>query len=281
MLDSVDGFAARIQYLDIPLSDAEQASFFARWGDDIQSVIATGFRRVEHTLDRLLFLQEADQVLRTLTMVYELDRTYDADEISHFRAFCSMFLVEPKHGIFQIFFGSADGSERFYDDPALHSRTTPGIRHGIGGGQSEHLIDSERLAKEAAPPEAEGRQDGQVPEAEEGEKWTPVGYSGSVGMAEVRLVRAHYTHDSGFIRFQPRMRLRDIDGASFIHYLNASLAAKLKAVHVFANGYKLAEYGPDQFSVDAGSFDHQVPPKFSDEELADRWVRIRIKFFFF
>jgi hypothetical protein len=93
-------------------------------------------------------------------------------------------------------------------------------------------------------------------------------------MAEVRLVRAHYIHDSGFIRFQPRMRLRDIDGASFIHYLNASLAAKLKAVHVFANGYKLAEYGPDQFTVDAGSFDHQVPPKFSDEELADRWVRI-------
>ena len=275
MLDSVDGFAARIQYLDIPLSDAEQASFFARWGDDIQSVIATGFQRVEHTLDRLLFLQEADQVLRTLTMVYELDRTYDADEIGHFRAFCSMFLVEPKHGIFQIFFGSADGSERFYDDPTLHSRTTPGIRHGIGGGQWEHLIDYERLAKEAGPPGARGRQDDQAPEAEETEKWTLTACSSSVGMAEVRLVHARYTHDSGFMRFQPRMHLRDINGASFIHYLNASLATKLKAIHVFANGYKLAEYGPEQLSIDASNFDHQVPPKFSDKELADQWVRIR------
>jgi hypothetical protein len=277
MLDSVDGFAARIQYLGIPLSDAEQASFFARWGDDIQSVITTGFQRVERTLDRLLFLQEADDVLSALTMVYELDRTYDAEEIGHFRAFCSMFLQEPKHGIFRIFFGSADGSGRFYINPTLQGHRPHGIRHGIGGGQWEHRIELGNRAKEAVAPGAEGNQEDQVPEAEEKEKWTPAGHSGSVGMAEVRLVRAQYTHDSGFIRLQPRLRLRDIDGAHFIHLLNASLAAKLKAIHVFANGYKLAEYGEDQFSVDASSFDHQGPAKFSHEELADPWVRIRGK----
>jgi hypothetical protein len=79
------------------------------------------------------------------------------------------------------------------------------------------------------------------------------------------------------IRFQPRILLRDIDGCSFIHYLNASLAAKLKAIHVLANGYKLAEFGPERISIDPGGFDHQIPPKFSAKDLSDPWVRIRGK----
>lgn len=49
-LDSPDGFSIRFQYLQIILSEEEQASFFARWGDDIQSVISTGFRRIERSL---------------------------------------------------------------------------------------------------------------------------------------------------------------------------------------------------------------------------------------
>ena len=36
VLDSADGFSIRFQYLQIPLSEAEQATFFAKWGDDIQ-----------------------------------------------------------------------------------------------------------------------------------------------------------------------------------------------------------------------------------------------------
>ena len=60
-----------------------------------------------------------------------------------------------------------------------------------------------------------------------------------------------------------------------MHYLNASLARKLKAIHVFANGYKLDEYGPDRWSGDADPFSHAIPPEFSAEELAAAWVRIR------
>jgi hypothetical protein len=275
VLDSVDGFATRFQYLGISLSDAEQASFFARWGDDIQSVIATGFQRVERMLDRVLFLQETEQVLSGLSMVYELDRTYDADEIGHFRAFCDLLLLEPKHRIHQIFFGSTDRSERFYDDPALQQRNRPGIRDGIAGGQWEQHVDwgpSSDMWGAAKTDESDAPQ-----RDEDEEKWERAGYSGGMGMAEVRLVRADYNHDRGFIRFQPRMSLRDLDGASFIHYLNASLAAKLKTIHVYANGYKLAEYGPDRFSVDPSPFDHQVPATFTEEELADPWVRIRGK----
>ncbi len=37
-LDSTDGLAARYQYLNIQLSDAEQAAFFARWGRQVEQL---------------------------------------------------------------------------------------------------------------------------------------------------------------------------------------------------------------------------------------------------
>src|SRR5262249_1513372 len=80
-LDNADGYSIRFQYLDLPLSNAEQASFFARWGDDIHSMVSTGFQSVQKTLDRILFLEEAADVLDEITVYYELDREYDADEI--------------------------------------------------------------------------------------------------------------------------------------------------------------------------------------------------------
>jgi hypothetical protein len=41
-LDSPAGFFVRFQHLGIPLSEAEQASFLARYGDRIQQVVTVG-----------------------------------------------------------------------------------------------------------------------------------------------------------------------------------------------------------------------------------------------
>jgi hypothetical protein len=46
VLDSPDGFSIRYQYLQIPLSEAEQATFFAKWGNDIQGVISERTRTI-------------------------------------------------------------------------------------------------------------------------------------------------------------------------------------------------------------------------------------------
>ena len=69
-LDSPDGFSIRFQYLNIPLSEEEQASFFSRWGDDIQSVISSGFQQLEGTLNRVLFLQESNDPIASLTIYF-------------------------------------------------------------------------------------------------------------------------------------------------------------------------------------------------------------------
>lgn len=131
-LDTPDGFAARFQYLDLPMSAAEQASFFAKWGDDIQSVIATGFQAVHSTLAQLLFLHEASLPIDNLVVRFHLDRDYTADEIGHFRAFCLLYLREPRLGIAGLRFGSADQASRFRPDREARAIAPPGIRHGVG-----------------------------------------------------------------------------------------------------------------------------------------------------
>lgn len=262
-LDSPDGFSIRFQYLGLPLSEEEQASFFAKWGDDIQSVISTGFQRLEKTLDHVLFLQEASDVMTSLTLAFELDRTYTAEEIGHFRAFCSMYLKEPKHRIFSILFGSSDKSNRMESDSeADFTIQKSGIKYGIGGGQWENhkfkAVD-------------EGSND---IDDDEKLKYTNVGSSSSIGMDSVKFITIRYNHDS-FIRYFPRLSLRDIDDAMFLPKVNKSLAEKLKAIHIYSNGYKLQEITKSEFRIDTTSFDPAVPANFTDDEVSDVWVRIR------
>lgn len=55
VLDGVEGLAYRFQFLQIELSSAEQASFFSRFGKDIQDVLRGRFDRLERKLDELEF----------------------------------------------------------------------------------------------------------------------------------------------------------------------------------------------------------------------------------
>jgi hypothetical protein len=74
VLDSPDGLSIRFQYLGLPLSDAEQAAFFARWGDEIQNLITAGFGAVEKSLNRIHFLPEANLPLNSLWVSLHAER---------------------------------------------------------------------------------------------------------------------------------------------------------------------------------------------------------------
>ena len=93
-------------------------------------------------------------------------------------------------------------------------------------------------------------------------------------MNDVRFVPLSYSHDT-FLRFKPRLSLKDLDCAMVTPVLNSNLAEKLKAVHVYANGYKLLDIQREAFKIDSSSFDPNFPVEFSADELADGWVRIR------
>lgn len=259
-LDTPDGFALRFQYLRIPLSEEEQASFFAKWGDDVNSLIATGFQEVKSTLDRILFLQEASSPLASLLVAFELDRVYQADEIGHFRAFCSLYLKEPKLKVLSILFGSADKADRMRSDIAIEKRNLrPGIKAGIGGGQWEQHFDVSGA---------------ELPDIDKEEKYKQVGSSSAIGQDKVQFISIRYSTGS-FIRFDPVFALRDFDEAMFLPLMNESLARKLKTVHVFANEYKLMEISEKDLQIDTTAFEPNVPVVFTSDELADPWVRIR------
>lgn len=260
-LDSPDGFSIRFQFLDIPLSEAEQASFFARWGDDIQAVISTGFQRLEGALNRVLFFQEAADPLSHLTLSFQLKRKYKAEEIGHFRLFCDLVLKEPKHKVLSILFGESDKADRMRNDNPRPNRVElPGIKHGISGGQWESYFD-----------QSEEKEDD---DKDETERYQQVGCSSAIGRDEVEFLVISYDKD-GFIRFMPTICVRDLDRAMFLPFVNASLAEKIHAIHVFANGYKIQEIGASDLQIDETPCDPRVPVEFSEEELNDPWVRVR------
>lgn len=264
-LDSADGFSIRFQYLGIPLSEAEQASFFAKWGDDINSVIVTGFQKVQRTLDHLLFLQESSNPLSYFQVAFELNEAYSGEEIGHYRAFCSVYLKEPKLKILSILFGSSDKPERLIEGigtPARESRA--GIKFGTGGAQWEQHIDYPDSTDETSSATPNGPP----------EKYDRVGTSSSAGIDMVRFIAIQYAKGS-FIRFDPVLSLRDFDDCMLMPILNRSLARRVKRIHVISNGYKLLEVSTDGFNIDENPFEPSIPIAFEQSELEDPWVRIR------
>lgn len=274
-LDSPDGFAARFQFLSIAMSEAEQASFFAKWGDEIQSVIATGFQEVHSTLAHLLFLQEAMHPLSGFHVQLGLDREYDAKDIGHFRAFCLVQLHEPKLDILRLVIGRSDKANRFRTD-IDGSKDVPGIAAGIGSGQWKvgwnvpgAADDEPKDGSEDTPARSSADDDD-----DQEERYTQIGSSSSIGMKTVRSVTISYSV-GGLIRFEPVLSLMDFDMCMLMPILNESFATKLFSIRVVANGYLLLDLDRASFGIDRDPFANDFDSKFSQQELADPWVRIR------
>jgi hypothetical protein len=266
VLDNVDGLIARQQYLAIPLSEAEQAAFFARWGDDIQGVIAEGFGRLQGMLNRILFLQEADFPLLNFTVILDLDRECRAAEIGHFRAFALVHLKQPSQGKISWICGATDNAARLNADSRESlARGKSGIGHSMCGGQWEMEM----------PADGEGREEVATLE-EESKSYTyrrTVTLT-SVGRDPVKTVGFSYTLDA-LIRVIPGPRLLDLDECMFILNLNRRLAEKVKAIRVYANEYKLAEFPREIFHIEQRDFARGNSLLFfSEEELLDPWVRV-------
>jgi len=245
------------------MSKEEQIAFFARWGDDIQSVISTGFHRLESALDRMLFFQEATAPMKYLGLRLELDNTYSAEDIGHFRVFCSLHLREWKGKMSSILFGSSDRSKRMSNGASEKDilEQPAGIKHEIGQSYWEgHLLDA-----------VENEQD------QSDEKHVLKGVRYSAGKDSIAFLDTAYYEPDSFFRSPPYLSLTDIDEAIYLIFLNRSLAQKVKAIHLYANHYKLKEYSASEFYIDESPYDITFPVKFFKDELCDPWVRIRPK----
>lgn len=272
-LDAPGGFFVRFQYLSIPLSEAEQASFLSRYGSQIQEVVATGFQKVEKILNRLLFLTESNDVLEELTFRFVLKKAYQASEIGHFRSFIFLTLRECRSDMLILWFGSSDRADRFRDDMPDGKRSmTSGIGSGIGTGQWEQYLP---------PPSETDDHPSENDEADavEGEEssldYKLTSWSSGLGRDPVPAVFAQYRHGRTFRGRLPRLTLRDFNDGMFLPFVNASLAEKIHSIQIFANGYKLEDLAPTDFKIDRSKCGPELPGGFTDEELKDAWVRLR------
>jgi hypothetical protein len=255
VLDSPDGLSIRYQYLGLPLSDAEQAAFFARWGDDIQSLLAAGFGAIEKSLNRIQFLQEANLPLSTLWVSLQLDREYTGAEIGHFRAFAHVRYVAHVEHVISILFGSADNAKR--NDAKVETDligTRSGISEGMAGAQWELSIREEER-KDVAYLDLFKRT----------RSW------GSIGRDRVKFIGCNYEKGQ-YYRFETGPRPIDLNGSHFMFFTNRSLAEKISTIRIFANDYKLAEFSEGQFSFATSNQRAVVPMLFTAQELEDEWV---------
>lgn len=265
LLDSTDGLAIRVQYLDISMSSAEQATFFGRWGDDIQSLVSSRFQSVESTLARIMFLQEARSTLETISVRFILDRTYTGDEIGHFRAFTSFYFPKMRRGLSQALFGITDNSQRFHPRPFNESETKPGVKHGVSYIQWESRFSDDPTSRNIADEEDI-----------EYNEYVPHGRGYGVGSNEIKQLVISYNHTDTFdFQFLPRLSLEDIQGSWVMPKLSARLAEKLSALEIIANGYVILSLEKEDFRICKSNYDFPVEGHFTDEELKDPWVRVR------
>lgn len=88
LLDSPEGLAARFQFLALPLSEAEQAAFFGRFGNDLETLVRGRFDDLSSRIDDLDRSICLRQVIRSLRLDLILKGGYRdgwSDEHPHFR----------------------------------------------------------------------------------------------------------------------------------------------------------------------------------------------------
>ena len=95
-LDGPEGLAIRYQYLSIPLSEAEQASFFSRFGKDLERLVTGRFERLEKKIDLIEFARWQAGRIRSVNLhviFKELEKS-KRSEPEHFRVCLELQGVE-------------------------------------------------------------------------------------------------------------------------------------------------------------------------------------------
>ena len=84
-LDSPRGLSLRYQHLNIPLSEAEQAAFFAEYGSQIESLLHKGFGIIDERLKRIEFFHDCSKPLMGGSVILTLKQECTPEDLGHFR----------------------------------------------------------------------------------------------------------------------------------------------------------------------------------------------------
>jgi hypothetical protein len=238
-LDSPEGLAARYQYLQIPLSETEQAAFFARWGGELSSLLTTSFAAVEERLHRLEFLHERDRPLVALAFRIRLRAPTAIVDLPHVRAFLSLARIRRNSRRSQWHVGVCNNSP---------TRNAPncGVGPCLAGAFWLQHADKPHSTK----------------------AWTwPDPY-------DMIAAQGGFNEFS-----DPKVvsTLADIDNGLFAFFMNRRLFDRIAGIHLYANEYLIWSTSADQLHGDNPNSEPETPWRFAADELADPWVRVMPK----
>jgi hypothetical protein len=238
VLDSPDGLSIRFQYLQISLSEPEQAAFFAKWGTELQGVISESFKKVDEHLSRIQFNLESSRPLRYIAFSLRLSVAKRKIQLPHFRAMLKIFAKSAKCPYREINLETANNSSRATKQ--FEENINEGVAGAFWQNKKEILVLSRSVRRE--PQEfihASG------------------GYS-----------------EFDFMEKTPS--LIDLDNNNFAFFVNKSLAELIEEIQIYANEYLIFSANKSDLSIDEAPKNLQTVWQFSKKELSDEWRRIML-----
>ena len=255
-LNTPDGYAIRFEFLDIPLTEEEQKSFFTKWGNDIHSVISNGFDQQKKAIDRMIFLQESLLPLDNLSVLLKLKREYKAEEIGHFRiviflSIPSLKKIDDNTDVVKIVLCQTDNSSRLGND---FNKSKSGIDKGISGYDGFGVYNNTLKDKNF--------------------RYFQMSTSSGIGLESVRSFYLDYSPNA-ILRIPPEFKIADFDKAFFMSCISENLCDKIDSLHIFMNSYEVFNVNSKELvfeNIMENTFD-DFPVMFTDEELKIPWKR--------
>lgn len=238
VLDTPEGFSARYQYLGIPLSDAEQATFFARWGQEIQSLVESSFGSMERRLRRIEFHHEKNRPLRLLSFTLKLRQPVTRTEIPCFRALLLLSSLSSGHVYRTLHLGVCSDEGYWSSDRPNILPCTVGVFWAD---------DADKNVARSQTPREE----------------------------PMAFVHAHSGYDEWWPI--PAPTLGDLDENMFVFFFSRKLAELVDDVSISANEYVLWRASRDNLGFDDPQKMPDWPFEFAPEQMEDPWVRVMLK----
>jgi hypothetical protein len=240
-LDSPEGLAARYQFLQIPLTDAEQASFFSRWGADLETLVTRSFAVVEDRLRRLEFMQEKNQPLANLGFHLVLKDSVSIAQLPHVRAF--LYVAKLTRNV-------------------QRSRWNVGVCDNAPVRANEHCGTGPCLSSAfwlGDPAKTHG-----TAASSRNDPFKGVAANGGFSeFSEPKIVA----------------RLADLEDSHFAFFMNRALFDYVARIRMYANEYLIWSANSEGLSANAPNDEPRTPWSFTAAELSDPWVRVMPKGF--
>ena len=238
LLDSPQGLGFRFQYLEIPLSVAEQAAFFAQFGSQLETLVVEGFDSIQSKLARIEFFHDCERELWNLSFWIRLAAPSTPDELGHFRFLLEIIDLNQSDPHPTLWLAGRDAYGTMVQVSCR--RSLPGIKMLAWSCNPDDSLQNTVLG---------------------------------LGMGPI----VEFSSFTGVYGKGPLTTLRSLDHKHLNIFVTTPLAARVQAVGIVANDYLLASVPSESLVVREGDPLAEWPESLSEQERAVSWSHLLLK----